>query len=218
MPYTPIYHLSTPKTYQLFHRFVIVSGRHAIHTHISPVQTYLVLTAYSPQSKVKSADGLSGKGLVCVWNVNEPTKPQKILVCESQPTCCCFSPVKSTLVFAGMVDGSVVVWDLREPNSMHRSMHIEKEAWTVRYPTYSTGKMKAFNNNWNFINWKEHLNGPFQSIRFTLLSYWKIGVKEDLTDACYCTCEPWQLLVRPVLLSFVHCFYHLNWFQEFFLW
>ena len=27
----------------------------------------------------------------------------RVLVCESQPRCCCFSPVKSTLVFAGMV-------------------------------------------------------------------------------------------------------------------
>ena len=32
-----------------------------------------------------------------------------LLVCESQPVCCCFSPIKPTLVFAGMVSIEFVI-------------------------------------------------------------------------------------------------------------
>ena len=33
----------------------------------------------------------------------------RILVCEFQPVCCCFSPIKPTLVFAGMVSIEFVI-------------------------------------------------------------------------------------------------------------
>lgn len=63
----------------------------------------------------------------------------RILVCSSEPRCCCFSPIRPSLVFAGMVDGSIAMWDLREPTSIHRSTVVSDEAYSLRYPTYDTG-------------------------------------------------------------------------------
>ncbi|MGH0164952.1 UNVERIFIED_CONTAM: hypothetical protein FKN15_048360 [Acipenser sinensis] len=62
---------------------------------------------------------------------------------SSQIQCCCFSPCKATLVFAGTVDGSVVVWDLREHSTLHYTMRIGNLDWTFRYPTFSTDAILA---------------------------------------------------------------------------
>lgn len=58
-----------------------------------------------------------------------------------QVKCCCFSPGKATLVFAGTSVGSVVLWDLREYASDHYHLTIEEEEWTFRRPTFSTGAL-----------------------------------------------------------------------------
>ena len=36
-------------------------------------------------------------------------------------------------------DGSLVVWDLTEPSSLHRSHSVGEHSWLLRYPTYNTG-------------------------------------------------------------------------------
>ncbi|KAF4020515.1 hypothetical protein G4228_012195, partial [Cervus hanglu yarkandensis] len=95
-----------------------------------------------------SVHGLPGKALaplldhrhvLCVWDVRQPSGPQKVLVCESKVTCCCFSPVKAFLLFAGTVHGSVVVWDLREDPRIHLRVTLSGCSWTFRTPTFSTG-------------------------------------------------------------------------------
>ncbi len=63
-----------------------------------------------------------------------------LLFVYSQVRCCCFSPGKVTLVFAGTEVGSVVVWDLREHSGTHLNVEVGKEVWTLRYPTFSTGQ------------------------------------------------------------------------------
>ncbi|XP_040116035.1 cytoplasmic dynein 2 intermediate chain 1 isoform X2 [Oryx dammah] len=99
------------------------------------------------RSTVVSVHGLPGKALVplldhrhvlCVWDVRQPLGPQKILVCESKVTCCCFSPVKACLLFAGTLHGSVVVWDLREDPRIHLRVTLSGCSWTFRTPTFST--------------------------------------------------------------------------------
>lgn len=96
---------------------------------------------------VVSVHGLPGKALVplldhrhvlCVWDVRQPSGPQKVLVCESKVTCCCFSPVKACLLFAGTLHGSVVVWDLREDPRIHLRLTLSGCSWTFRTPTFST--------------------------------------------------------------------------------
>ena len=75
----------------------------------------------------------------------------RTLTCQSPVKCCCFSPHKASLAFAGGEDGSVVLWDLREPLAMHKPLGTTEEkgggggegesgglVWRV--PTFSTGE------------------------------------------------------------------------------
>lgn len=57
-----------------------------------------------------------------------------------QVTCCCFSPFKAFLLFAGTVHGSVVVWDLREDSRIHHYVKLGNCFWTFRTATFSTGQ------------------------------------------------------------------------------
>ncbi|TWW70870.1 WD repeat-containing protein 60, partial [Takifugu flavidus] len=81
--------------------------------------------------------------LICIWNIWEPSRPQKVLTYQSEVQCCCFSPGKASLVFAGTSVGSVVLWDLREYASDHHRVTIEEEEWTLRQPTFSTDAVMA---------------------------------------------------------------------------
>ena len=42
-------------------------------------------------------------------------------------------------MLAGTSDGSLVLWDLREPAGSHHFMTIAGTEWTFRQPTFSTG-------------------------------------------------------------------------------
>lgn len=57
-----------------------------------------------------------------------------------QVTCCCLSPCKAFLLFAGTAHGSVVVWDLREDSRLHRYLRLGDCCWTFRTATFSTGQ------------------------------------------------------------------------------
>ncbi|XP_058954836.2 cytoplasmic dynein 2 intermediate chain 1 isoform X2 [Pocillopora verrucosa] len=130
---------------QLATKHSYLEGRQVTCVHISPVQTYFLLTAYGAvkeQGKTasKAQPNIQEKGIVCFWNTNEPSEPQKVLICESTPRCCCLSPSKATLAFAGLEDGSVVAWDLRESSLMHSFSKIsvgDSEVF-LRPPTFST--------------------------------------------------------------------------------
>ncbi|XP_034496051.1 WD repeat-containing protein 60 isoform X1 [Ailuropoda melanoleuca] len=84
------------------------------------------------------APALDGRYVLCVWDIWQPSGPQKVLICESEVTCCCFSPFKAFLLFAGTVHGSVVVWDLREDSRMHHYVKLGNCFWTFRTATFST--------------------------------------------------------------------------------
>ncbi|XP_063777991.1 cytoplasmic dynein 2 intermediate chain 1 isoform X2 [Pseudophryne corroboree] len=114
-----------------------IQGRTVYHLHFSDAQRHQLLTVHG-QCKDSDTAILREKVIICVWNIWQPSTPQKILICESEVKCCCFSPSKASLVFAGTADGSVVVWDLREDFSMHQTMRIEDTNWTFRSATFST--------------------------------------------------------------------------------
>ncbi len=63
----------------------------------------------------------------------------RVLLAHSATICCCLSPLKSTLAFAGCEDGSVVLWDLREPVSLHEPLNPETR-FMGRFPTFCTGE------------------------------------------------------------------------------
>ena len=67
------------------------------------------------------------------------------MVSETDISACCFSPNKATLVFAGLLDGTVCVWDHREDVSDHREVFVRCQfeqfsQQTFLSPTYVTHK------------------------------------------------------------------------------
>lgn len=101
-----------------------------------------MMSVHSPTTK-PSAVRLDSCTIICIWNIWEPSRPQKVLVYESEVLCCCFSPGKAILVFAGTSVGSVVLWDLREHASDHYHLKIGDDEWTLRQPTFSTDSVMA---------------------------------------------------------------------------
>ncbi|XP_035110118.3 cytoplasmic dynein 2 intermediate chain 1 isoform X4 [Callithrix jacchus] len=105
--------------------------------HASQAQRQMVVSAHELPEKA-FAPPLDSKYILCVWDIWQPSGPQKVLICESQVTCCCFSPFKAFLLFAGTAHGSVVVWDLREDSRLHHSVKLNDGFWTFRTATFST--------------------------------------------------------------------------------
>uniref|UniRef100_A0A3B4FGZ8 WD repeat domain 60 n=1 Tax=Pundamilia nyererei TaxID=303518 RepID=A0A3B4FGZ8_9CICH len=127
---------------QLITELPFLYDRQISMLHFSQVQKHTMLSVHMPTTK-PSAKHLDSCTIICIWNIWEPSRPQKILVYESEIQCCCFSPGKVTLVFAGTSVGSVVLWDLREQSSNHYSLKMGEEEWTFRQPTFSTDAVLA---------------------------------------------------------------------------
>ncbi|KAI5627327.1 WD repeat-containing protein 60 isoform X1 [Silurus asotus] len=115
----------------------LLQGRQVTLLHFSQTQPHTLLSVHSPHSGSGHVT-LDRTTLICVWNIWEPSTPQRLLIYETEVRSCCFSPGKAVLVFAGTDVGSVVLWDLREPSSSHLSIRVCEEEWTLRYPTFST--------------------------------------------------------------------------------
>ncbi|XP_061324000.1 cytoplasmic dynein 2 intermediate chain 1 isoform X2 [Pezoporus flaviventris] len=105
--------------------------------YVSQVRRQTLLSVHGLPKK-PGVGLLKRKSIMCVWNIWQPSSPQKVLICDSEVICCCFSPSKTTLVFAGTVDGSLLVWDLHEDSRMHPHIMISETDWTFRVPTFST--------------------------------------------------------------------------------
>ncbi|XP_053715512.1 cytoplasmic dynein 2 intermediate chain 1 isoform X1 [Synchiropus splendidus] len=117
-------------------------GRHISLIHFSKDQRHMMVSVHKPGSE-HSTSHLDSCTIMCIWNIWEPSRPQKILVYESEVQCCCFSPGKASLVFAGTSVGSVALWDLREHAGHHHRLKIGEEEWTIRQPTFCTDAVMA---------------------------------------------------------------------------
>ncbi|XP_071155287.1 cytoplasmic dynein 2 intermediate chain 1-like isoform X6 [Mytilus edulis] len=139
--------ISMSEGYTELSKLGILQGRHVEFAYFAPTQPNMLLTIYSQPEQGNPSNPTDGKGMICVWNTNEPSYPQRILACESQPRCCCFGPYKTSIAFAGMVDGSICAWDLREPPSLHRSVEFDKTEHLLRFPTYNTAGISDSDNH-----------------------------------------------------------------------
>ncbi|XP_070585526.1 cytoplasmic dynein 2 intermediate chain 1 isoform X4 [Erythrolamprus reginae] len=134
------------RCFQLNTNLPFLNDRRISCLHISQAQRQALLSVHG-LPETSNDLSLDSKYIICVWNVWQPSSPQKLLLCESQVTSCCFSPCKATLVFAGTVDGSVLVWDLREDSRMHQCVKVNETDWMFRSPTFSTdGVFTAINH------------------------------------------------------------------------
>lgn len=135
---------------QLNTKLPFLSGRPISLIHFSQVQKHTMISVHNPTTK-PSAVSLDSYTVICIWNIWEPSRPQKILVYESEVHCCCFSPGKATLVFAGTSVGSVVLWDLREHASNHYHMTFGENEWTFRHPSFSTDAVMAVSGHFSTV-------------------------------------------------------------------
>ncbi|XP_055007038.1 cytoplasmic dynein 2 intermediate chain 1 [Boleophthalmus pectinirostris] len=135
---------------QLNTKLPFLLGRHISLIHFSEVQKHTMISVHTTTTK-PSAVHLDNHTLICIWNIWEPSRPQKILLYESEVQCCCFSPGKATLVFAGTTVGSVVLWDLREHTSNHHQMTIGGDEWTFRQPSFSTDAVMSASGHFSTV-------------------------------------------------------------------
>lgn len=86
-----------------------------------------------PSGKVSSSSELLNRCMVGEWNITQPSAPLSILVANSDVTCVeCEHP---HVVFGGMRDGSLSVWDLSDRTPDVRSGEVR-----LRPPSYNTGE------------------------------------------------------------------------------
>ncbi|XP_044033202.1 cytoplasmic dynein 2 intermediate chain 1 isoform X2 [Siniperca chuatsi] len=135
---------------QLNTKLPFLYGRSISLVHFSEVQRHTMLSVHSPTTK-PSAVRLDSCTIICIWNIWEPSRPQKVLVYESEVQCCCFSPGKAILVFAGTSVGSVLLWDLREHSSNHYRLKIGEDEWSFRQPTFSTDAVMAGSGHFSSV-------------------------------------------------------------------
>lgn len=79
----------------------------------APDQPCLLLTAHGPIED-------DFRSYLSIWNISSPSHPLHILVTSGYVRSVCFSPTKASMAFAGMMDGSISVWDLRESYGLHQ--------------------------------------------------------------------------------------------------
>ncbi|CCW64921.1 unnamed protein product [Phytomonas sp. EM1] len=75
--------------------------------------------------------------VILVWSIFDNTEPERILVSYSSLPCFCFSPSRPELVYGGSENGSVCVWDLREPDHHHLYEGCYRRL-VFRLPSYSS--------------------------------------------------------------------------------
>ncbi|XP_024910236.1 WD repeat-containing protein 60 isoform X2 [Cynoglossus semilaevis] len=127
---------------QLNTQLPFLCGRPVSLVQFSQVQRHIMMSLHLPTAQPTDAH-LDSCTVICVWNIWEPSRPQKVLVYESEVQCCCFSPGKPWLVCAGTSVGSLLLWDLREPAANHHRLRMEDQDWTFRQPTFSTDAVMA---------------------------------------------------------------------------
>ncbi|XP_054707121.1 cytoplasmic dynein 2 intermediate chain 1-like [Uloborus diversus] len=103
-----------------------------------------IITIYDTMIKVPSMN--DERGILCVWNISDPQKPQHVLMSNGQPTCVTFGPFGNDVVIAGIADGAVVLWDLTDSGSLSYPIMVEDQVYLLP-PTYNTAVAYGLENH-----------------------------------------------------------------------
>lgn len=122
----------------VFSQNPVLSGRSPIFLY--PISAQSFVSCYS---KPKTEGLVSSSGLSCTWNIQKVSDPVNYLVSNSPHRCACVSAYNLSIVFAGCEDGSICLWDLNEPESMHKSYQSDSKRFVTRRPTYSTSAIQV---------------------------------------------------------------------------
>ena len=128
----------------------ILEGRQIVSTNVSLSQPNSLLIAYAPIEQSSFLDTISRKGILAFWNINDPYQPKRLMECDSTPTCCCLSPQRVFLAFAGMEDGSISLWDFRDTSDPLIPSHKQK-GYTLRPPSFSTAMFSTHGSHFSAI-------------------------------------------------------------------
>lgn len=83
--------------------------------------------------------------LLVVWDVLNPSKPNRFLYSVNEVTSICISSSKEHILIAGNSIGSLELWDLRESGSSHELFRVDdKKKVSLRSPTYSTDSIEMY--------------------------------------------------------------------------
>ncbi|XP_063992285.1 cytoplasmic dynein 2 intermediate chain 1 [Diachasmimorpha longicaudata] len=125
-----------------------LTGRPVVIVKYPDTNSRIILSIHAPadddnQDIETSADDgfyMTDCCIGCLWNVHEPFRPIKLFYSGSCVTAVCLHPGNWNLVFAGLDDGSVSLWDLEEDEAYHpKFVDKDNEAeWVLRSPTFST--------------------------------------------------------------------------------
>jgi len=103
---------------------------------------HLFVSVHAP-SLATSDDPLAMYSLICVWSSLDLKTPMRVLISEAEVTCAVILP---TTVIAGTTAGSAILWDLREPSTMHRGAFSELAGISgdnaIRHATYCTDSLE----------------------------------------------------------------------------
>ncbi|XP_018316438.1 WD repeat-containing protein 60 isoform X3 [Mycetomoellerius zeteki] len=112
--------------------------------HYSNVLNKVLLTIHAPVEEeletISKQDYITDCCIGCVWNISEPSMPKKLFYSQCSITACCFHLTNCNTVFAGLEDGSLSLWDLKEDEMWHQKITDKANEldWVIRTPTYTT--------------------------------------------------------------------------------
>ncbi|KAL0113853.1 hypothetical protein PUN28_011292 [Cardiocondyla obscurior] len=112
--------------------------------HYSSVLNKVLLTIHASAEEeietISKQDYITDCCIGCVWNISEPSMPKKLFYSQCSITACCFHLTNCNTVFAGLEDGSLSLWDLKEDEMWHQKVTDKANEldWVIRTPTYTT--------------------------------------------------------------------------------
>ncbi|XP_076229154.1 uncharacterized protein LOC116431592 isoform X2 [Nomia melanderi] len=121
-----------------------LAGRAVTIIHYSDILSKILLTVHSPaEEEIETSskqDYITDCCIGCVWNTSEPSMPIKLFYSTCPITACSFHLTNYNVVFAGLQDGSISLWDLKEDEMWHQKVTDKANEldWTIRMPTYTT--------------------------------------------------------------------------------
>ncbi|KHN88986.1 WD repeat-containing protein 60 [Toxocara canis] len=99
--------------------------------------------------KESLAEDIVGKSLLVEFKRGEPEAPERVMLCEGEVRCCCYSPDGSSALFAGLADGSCLAFDLQESSSVFE--------WTLPWPETTNElhlRTPAYDTSYRGTSWK----------------------------------------------------------------
>lgn len=121
-----------------------LTGRSVTAIIYSETLNKILLTIHAPKDEdietSNKQDYVTDCCIGCIWNISEPSRPTKIIYSQSPITSCCFHPTSYNIIFAGLQDGSINIWNLKEDEMWHKKVSDKENKidWVIRSSTYTT--------------------------------------------------------------------------------